>query len=268
MKPTGTHDFNKTGADARLRGLQYKSHWGVSSAPTTKEGSLLSYRDNEMIYISGKKVVHFDCAEQKSKTFPFQISDHHSIQLISLSPDQHFLAAATTFKVTSSTGSLKEKKSQLLVFDVENITSVLKKPMIIDYSFSRIDLETVIRCISFCDDASLLAVVSNVASAGIAVYNRSTGLLQHQINTTDLVWKVSFNPIDNTRLLVTGENNMFQFWRCTQKVIRLIPIGMSFSVQLINLTAENCLLTENKRKGNHVYTCHGTGNHAFFILIS
>lgn len=236
-KNTPVDQFNM-----RIKNIQYRSHWGVNAISLSREGNIAVVRDNEVVYVAGKKLILYDCLEQKSRIISLHNSDIASIGYVAISPNQNYLTISVRLQ---STGS-RDKKVELMIYDLESLQKVPKKPIVIDYAFVSREEDTSIACISYSADSSIFAVSSNVVSAGVILYERLNGNILLQIPTKDHVCRVSFNPGDNSRLCTTGKNNMFQFWRCNQKTIHHIPI-------------------ENKRSGVHNYLCHG--NILCFIFI-
>jgi WD40 repeat protein len=216
--------------DVRLKGVSIKNHWGCNSS-SLKRDCIFTFRDNEVIYTIGNKLALYDYGEEKTKLINLQFIETQSILLLTLSIDLKFLALAVRL-----TGGI-DRKVFFLMYDIESLLTSQKKPISIEYAPNKNYEDIIITCMSFSNDSSLFGISSSFTEAGILIYDRLTGVQLFHIATTDLVLKLTFNPSDNTRLCVTGENNLFQYWRCNNKTIHPIPI-------------------HGLKKGSSIYTTH------------
>lgn len=205
--------------DKRLKGIQPRCHWGFNLSHARKH-NIVTCKDNEVLYAVGKKLVMFDSSEPKATVIHLAFVEVISIGMFSISSCRKYLTVAAKI------APLRERRANLITYELETLNDVPKRPVIMDFMSSSTENEYInFTCISFSSDSSILAAATNLHTVGVLVYDRASGALQHQIITKDLILSVSFNPTDNSRLCTTGSNDLFQFWRCTQRLLNAIPIA-------------------------------------------
>jgi WD40 repeat protein len=222
--------------DGKLRGMGLRSYWGMSNSSKSCN-NVATYRDNEVIYAVGSKLVIFDYVELKSRIIPLHYFDISSINLFILSPDKRYLSVS--FKSHVSSPGYSDRKMQAISIDLEGQTGIPRKPQLIEYIVEpSIEVEEPHFCaMAYSHCSSYWALCSNAPEVGMFVVDRFSGNILHRVATNNVVMQISFNPIDKNRLCVSGKFNLFQFWRVTDKMMHNIPVS--------------CLL-----KGNQTYSCH------------
>jgi WD40 repeat protein len=230
--------------DGKLRGMGLRSYWGMSNSPKSCN-NLATFRDNEVIYAVGSKLVIFDYVESKTRVIPLHYFDISSVHLFVISPDKRFLAVS--FKQHTSNPLYSDRKMQVISVDLESLATVPKKPHLLEHMVEPgIEVEEPYFCaMAYSHCSKYMAVCCNVPELGMFLVDRFSGSVLHRVPTSNIVLQVSFNPLDKNRLCVSGKSNLFQFWRVTDKLMHHIPVS-------------------GLLKGTQVYSCHswvpGTDN--------
>ena len=222
--------------DPRLKSINVRSYWGINNSSKSCN-NLTSYRDNEVIYSVGSKLVIFDYVELKSRIIPLHYFDIHTIHSITISPDLKFLAVS--IKLGSSLPSLQlDRKLCMISIDMDSLATIPKKPYLFEYIVDGTEGENFyVSAMAYSYCSSILAIGTSVPEVGMFLVERFSGTILHKLTTNQMILQIHFNPLDKDRICSTGQNNHFQFWRVTSKMAHHIPVA-------------------NLLRGTNTYTCH------------
>lgn len=212
---------NKSAIDIRLKSIQFKSIWG--SRQSSNYRSIVAIDDYEYVAPVGSGMMLFDNNTRGTRSTHLVNTSNNEIlyvYIISSSVDLKYLATAIRMKDEDT------NEINILVYTVECLRQEFRSPKKISYKYPTEipdGMKLLINSFAFSNDNQLIACGTNFPSIGIIVFDHIKCTLFHSIPTgTSLCipFHVTFNPSDSTRICVTGENNLFKFWRFTAKKVQ------------------------------------------------
>jgi WD40 repeat protein len=97
----------------------------------------------------------------------------------------------------------------------------------------------------FSHDSRYLACFTPRHYVGVIIFDWKINKIVSTIQVKSLISAVSFNPINNTRLCVTGACGLFQFWHFTSKSTYSAPInGLTNRTDLLSFNCHEWLETD------------------------
>lgn len=208
--------------DIRLKYIQPKAIWGNREIPG--RSGILAIGDNEYVAAVGNGIMTFDNKIHGVKTAQL-VESHHpdvlSVSVMTQSSDLKYLATVVNMKGGD------ENSVYILVYLVENLSKEAKVPKLIQYqnkSFVAGGCKIESTCLEFSNDVEFLACGTTVPSIGIIIFDHRRGTVFQTISTESSPYHISFNPLDSSKICVTGEGGLFKFWRFTSKTTHVAPV--------------------------------------------
>jgi WD40 repeat protein len=119
---------------------------------------------------------------------------------------------------------IERSKATILIYDMEAERSYPKAPKLLQYEDSS-TMDLFFLRTKFSTDSKYLAAYTPRPYLGVLIFDWKINKLVATIPIKSLTTAVSFNPLNNTRLCVTGACGLFQFWHFTTKSTYSAPIN-------------------------------------------